>query len=188
MSCFMTGGYGGTSMDDIVKASGVSKGGIYWHFKSKEEIFLYLVEKGLDRNQKEFATLLEKKGTAMNQLHEFLEWYVHEAMTSSLHTLVAEFMTRVKNEEVLDRLSQILVKKHTNNDMVCDILRKGIKKGEFSNIDTHTMAEFFCSACDGALLRFCIFHGDNELLKKTLAMAEEIFLKCITQTVCSVEG
>lgn len=35
LACFLSTGYGGTSVDDIVKASGMSKGGIYWHFKSR---------------------------------------------------------------------------------------------------------------------------------------------------------
>lgn len=38
-------GYAGTSMEDIRAFSEISKGSIYYHFKSKEELFLYTVEK-----------------------------------------------------------------------------------------------------------------------------------------------
>ena len=31
-------------MDDLVRASGLSKGGLYWHFASKEEVFLALFD------------------------------------------------------------------------------------------------------------------------------------------------
>ena len=44
MRCISKQGYHGTRMDDIVAASGLSKGAIYWHFKSKEEIFLALLD------------------------------------------------------------------------------------------------------------------------------------------------
>jgi len=44
LRCISKNGYHGTRMDDIVAASGLSKGAIYWHFKSKEEIFLALMD------------------------------------------------------------------------------------------------------------------------------------------------
>ncbi|MER6716137.1 MULTISPECIES: TetR/AcrR family transcriptional regulator [unclassified Streptomyces] len=42
-SVFAGLGYHGSRMDDIVRASGLSKGAIYWYFKSKEEIAVELV-------------------------------------------------------------------------------------------------------------------------------------------------
>jgi AcrR family transcriptional regulator len=43
-SCFGEHGYHKTKMDDIVRAAGLSKGSLYWHFKSKDEIFLALFD------------------------------------------------------------------------------------------------------------------------------------------------
>ena len=42
-------GYGGASVDSIVEAAGLSKGTFYWHFESKEELFLALIEERIDR-------------------------------------------------------------------------------------------------------------------------------------------
>ena len=36
-------GYTGASMDDIAVSAGVAKGTLYYHFKSKEELFLSLI-------------------------------------------------------------------------------------------------------------------------------------------------
>ncbi|MED1915698.1 TetR/AcrR family transcriptional regulator, partial [Bacillus thuringiensis] len=41
---FMQKGYKATSIEDIVKATGYSGGNIYYHFKSKEGLFLHLIE------------------------------------------------------------------------------------------------------------------------------------------------
>lgn len=46
-SVFAELGYHGSRMDDIVRASGLSKGAIYWYFKSKEEIAVELVRQYL---------------------------------------------------------------------------------------------------------------------------------------------
>ena len=43
LTCFQQKGYHRATMDDIVVESGLSKGTLYWYFKSKKELFLSLV-------------------------------------------------------------------------------------------------------------------------------------------------
>lgn len=45
LECFSAKGFHAARMDDIVHASGLSKGALYWHFKSKDEIFLGLFDR-----------------------------------------------------------------------------------------------------------------------------------------------
>lgn len=42
--CFGEKGFHASTMDDLVRASGLSKGSLYWHFKSKDEVFLALFD------------------------------------------------------------------------------------------------------------------------------------------------
>ena len=42
-------GYHGTTVNDVVAASGLSKGTFYWHFKSKEDLLLAVLEERIDR-------------------------------------------------------------------------------------------------------------------------------------------
>jgi len=44
MKVFNRKGYHSTTMDDIVKESRLSKGTLYWHFKSKKELFFNLFD------------------------------------------------------------------------------------------------------------------------------------------------
>jgi AcrR family transcriptional regulator len=44
LSLFARQGFAHTSMNDIVRESGVSKGGVYWHFKSKDELVLAIFD------------------------------------------------------------------------------------------------------------------------------------------------
>lgn len=44
LECFGQKGLHASKMDDIVKASGLSKGAIYFHFDSKDDLFLELFE------------------------------------------------------------------------------------------------------------------------------------------------
>ena len=44
LACFSRKGYHLTTMDDVVTESGLSKGALYWYFKSKKELFLSLFQ------------------------------------------------------------------------------------------------------------------------------------------------
>ena len=44
MKTFLEKGYHGSSIDDITAAAGVTKGALYWHFESKEEVLKRIIE------------------------------------------------------------------------------------------------------------------------------------------------
>jgi len=44
LDCFASKGFHAATMDDLVRASGLSKGSLYWHFESKEDVFLALFD------------------------------------------------------------------------------------------------------------------------------------------------
>src|ERR1044071_3424718 len=46
---FARDGYHAASVDEIVKAAGVTKGAVYAHFTTKQELFLTLLEERIDR-------------------------------------------------------------------------------------------------------------------------------------------
>ena len=49
LELFAAKGYAGTSMNDIISKTGISKGGVYWHFKSKEDLFVQVIEENYDQ-------------------------------------------------------------------------------------------------------------------------------------------
>src|SRR3954452_5039848 len=52
-------GYRGSSVDDIAERAGYSKGALYWHFSSKDDLFFALLEERIDRPWRETIDLLE---------------------------------------------------------------------------------------------------------------------------------
>ena len=48
LAVFARHGFGKTSIEDIAKAAGISRQGIYLHFKNKDEIFSASIQKALD--------------------------------------------------------------------------------------------------------------------------------------------
>jgi len=44
---FSTNGYDGATMDEISASAGVAKGTVYYYFKSKDEVFKYIITEGV---------------------------------------------------------------------------------------------------------------------------------------------
>ncbi len=53
---FSQKGYNQTSVGDIAKASGYSKGHIYYHFKNKEQLFVLLAQETMQNWYEKWAT------------------------------------------------------------------------------------------------------------------------------------
>ena len=56
---FAQHGFCDASIDEVAERAGYSKGAVYWHFASKEDLFLALVEEHVDRPTREMISLLE---------------------------------------------------------------------------------------------------------------------------------
>lgn len=70
---FRDKGYKGTSMADIGHATGLLKGSIYHHFKSKEEILVASLQRlGIFFNEKVFAIAYDEARPASMRLKEML--------------------------------------------------------------------------------------------------------------------
>ena len=55
---FAERGYRAATMDEIASEAGLSKGGLYWNFASKEELFMELLDQRLDRRIEEMFDLV----------------------------------------------------------------------------------------------------------------------------------
>jgi AcrR family transcriptional regulator len=59
-------------MDDIVSESGLSKGAIYWYFKSKDEIIAAILDSLFNREMQELETLNAREGPVYERLLAFI--------------------------------------------------------------------------------------------------------------------
>lgn len=65
---FSNNGYNGATMDEIASNAGVAKGTLYYHFKSKEEIFKYIIAEGVNFMKSEIDEATNKEKTALEKL------------------------------------------------------------------------------------------------------------------------
>ena len=65
---FAESGYEKTSMDDIVRLSGLSKGTLYWHFKNKQELFISTLQFVFQKFDQQLAALVELDAPASDRI------------------------------------------------------------------------------------------------------------------------
>src|SRR3954447_6064385 len=58
LAVFAERGYRDSSVDDIAERAGYSKGAMYWHFSSKDDLFFALIEERIERPWREGIALL----------------------------------------------------------------------------------------------------------------------------------
>jgi AcrR family transcriptional regulator len=56
---FAARGFRGASVEDIAERAGYSKGALYWHFESKDELFFALMDESVDAPTHEMIELLQ---------------------------------------------------------------------------------------------------------------------------------
>jgi AcrR family transcriptional regulator len=179
MKCFLSAGYSGTSVDDIVKASGVSKGGIYWHFKSKDEIFLHLVKKEFEQGKKDYLSMLSEGDSAIVKLNKFVDHYLIKAQ-SPFPALIFEFFMRVRDPVIIAKLKEVVTSEKADA-AIQEILHQGINSGEFECTDVQAVAELFNSMFEGMVARFHTYHKDAYLFRRTAGIALNFLLKGIAK-------
>ena len=152
MRCYSRKGYHATTMDDITRESGLTKGGIYWHFKSKREIFLSM----LHEHKKVHLALWEKVeeiGANENALIEggllFLREHINNEWLSNVFKEVEIEATR--NEEVrrecLSMFDEIRQK-------IRELLKKAYGEGLIRKLDYESLTVILVALIEGLITQY----------------------------------
>lgn len=174
LECFQKKGYHNTSMEDIVKQSGVSKGGIYWYFKSKEDIFVYMIEKWtndwLHEVNKELAKLTDVK----SKLMKYGKLYC-KSIDLPLIRLLPEVWSANISKENNKRLKYCF---KADRHLLVGIFNEAALQGEIVDTDADVLAHLLISMLDGIMLyRLTIKNGDD--LQELVSRGLDIFLRGI---------
>jgi len=98
MKIFLEKGYHGTSIDDITRAAKLTKGALYWHFKSKEDLLKKIVEEYEKRYLDGMIQAVnEVQGSIPDKIEKYFRYnaafaYYNRELCVSFDTLAAELV------------------------------------------------------------------------------------------------
>jgi len=134
LDVFVKKGYAETRMEDIVKLSGLSKGAIYYHYNSKRDLFLSLIEHWENYSFPDIFNKDLEKNTSSEILRQIVKDIVNTFKTNKKVFLAElEFWSLANHDsEVRDKTKQLYVKLLK---LFKNIIDNGIKNNEFKKID-----------------------------------------------------
>ncbi|MFN6593014.1 TetR/AcrR family transcriptional regulator [Bacillus sp. TD10] len=147
-------GYAGCSMNDIMEATGLQKGGIYRNFKSKDDIALEAFKYAIDTVSQHFSeairnanTTLEKVGAFFNVYEDVINNPPIKGGCPLLNTAVdSDDTNRLLREKALEVFYTFL-------NMIEEIIIEGIQNQELKpDIDTKAVASFIIATLEGSIM------------------------------------
>jgi AcrR family transcriptional regulator len=69
---FAQHGFDAATTDDIARSAGLSKGGLYWHFKSKDDILAAILMQLFDQELGALQQLIVAEGTVAPRLRQLV--------------------------------------------------------------------------------------------------------------------
>ncbi|KAA9005034.1 TetR family transcriptional regulator [Paenibacillus spiritus] len=169
---FIQKGYNATAIDDIVKATGCSAGNIYYHFKSKEGLFLYLIEEWDTEWEEVWRSKEADYPTVAGKLYGLAEHMAMQQMNHPLTKAVDEFYNNtVKDSHAEERIREMVNGYLTFNR---NLLQQGMDSGEFAPRDAARLAVILDSLLYGLSLHTREMGQEEALAAYRLAI--DVFL------------
>jgi len=152
---FLRGGYAHTSMDDVMRESRVSKSNIYYHFKSKEELLLAVVEYWAHTYESALTALLEQPHRTVEErtlvfLAALADGFAVRNCQGGCPFVSLYVQSPEQASQVKARISRFFAELKPNLEK---LFRQGIDAGEFRpDLEAAAVSMLFLTALEGALV------------------------------------
>ncbi len=139
-------GYNGAAMDEIASRAGVAKGTLYYHFKSKEDIFKFIINEGMNVMSEETEAAITLEENPIEKLKVLCR--VELTLAYKNRDFFKVLMSQLWGEQVRQYELREVIHNYIQNleQYIKDAMDGGyIKKGETSFI-AYTLFGTLCSA------------------------------------------
>jgi len=162
-------GYFGARLDDIRRATGLEKGGIYNHFASKEDLALQAFEYSVGLVRQRFARALEGRRDAADRLR---------AIVGVFHDTVADppvpggcplLNTAVESDDAHPELrARARAAMDDWYGLVRHIVARGVERGQLrADADPDAVATMLIATLEGAIMMSNLY-GDSAFIRRAV--------------------
>ena len=171
---FNTHGYKATSISDITNATGLTKGAIYRHFKSKaalEKQTLFHLSTVMFETARDLIKCEHTAGDKLRAICRYFESYVtHPAVKGGCPLMNAAIEADDSNPTLRKEAVKIL---DILRDSVITILKNGIRYKQIKkDTDLEYYATVFIASLEGAIMMSKL-RGDNHDIRRIIKHLEE---------------
>jgi len=145
---FSINGYDGATMDDMAQEAGVAKGTLYYHFKSKEEIFRYIITEGMELIKEQLETAAEREKDSLSKLKAICKLQLN--LVYEKKDFFKVVMSQLWGQEIRQLELRDIIQKYIFN--LEKYIKEAIDDGLIKNGEPYFMAyTFFGALCSAAV-------------------------------------
>jgi len=174
LNVIVKNGYHQSRMDDIVSTSGLSKGAIYWYYKSKKDVYLDLVNHWVNRYSNSLMELPQKDTSSSKQLKNmfniFFEQFENDPVV--FKALLEFWSLAGRDDDFNKKLEKVT---HNFIQYLEKIIQKGVKSGELKNVNPKITAMSIMVVIEG-ISWFTLFKKNGVSAKEYTDTVSEFIL------------
>ena len=169
-------GFKQVTMKDICEAAGLSRGGLYGHYKSTGQIFQEIVDDMMSRQEQEAGLKIRQNQPAVTILDDMLERYRNEMSDSrsSLSLAIYEYFSSQDTPGGGHALyGQYLVSVNTWKKLI----QYGIDRKEFQEVDTDAVIDLIIFAYQGVRMYGRLVLVDEEIPSRMIRQIRNMLIR-----------
>lgn len=172
---FANKGFKQVTMKDICEAAKLSRGGLYCHYGSTQEIFKEIINDFMSQQGDTFSEKIAQNLSAIEILNDVLECYRKEMLDSqsSLSLAIYEYFSIENNAGANELYTQYLVSFNAWRAL----MEYGIKKGEFNDVDIVSVFNLIIFSYQGVRMYSKLMPIDEDIPRRIIEQIKKILIK-----------
>lgn len=175
MALFAKKGFKNVTMKDICIDTGLSRGGLYRHYESTNQIFSEIIDILMNTQDNELSSKIENEVPAPVILDEILERYKTEMLDSaaSLSIAIYEFFSlNYSDSEDNFLLKQYIYSVETWKNLI----DYGVQRGEFRNVNYEEIIDIIIFSYQGVRMYSAIMPLAEQIPQRIVNHIKKILL------------
>lgn len=173
---FAEKGFKQVTMKDICEVTKLSRGGLYCHYGSTQDIFKEILNDMMSQQENTFSKKISQNLPAKEILNDVLKIYEEEMLDSqsSLSLAIYEYFSIKDNAETQNELYMQYL---WSLNVWKELIEYGIKKDEFNNVDFLSVFNLIIFSYQGVRMYSKLMPIDETIPKRIIEQIKKILIK-----------
>lgn len=172
---FAEKGFKEVTMKDICERTGLSRGGLYRHYKSTGQIFLEIVNDFSDKQKREVLSKIEQRIPAAAILEEILSKYAAE-MTDCENSISLAIYEFYSNPAVSKEENSVKKQYEASKSTWLELISYGISTKEFNPVNPESVFHVILFAYQGVRMYSRLMKMDKDIPAQIVDQIKRLLL------------
>lgn len=157
---FSQKGYSGTKISDIIKRAGISQGLLYHYYKSKDELYLAVIEKSIELSLTLFKEVIQYNLKGWDAVATMTDWIFQWLKSGGEGKLRFFFMQQAAMlKPIPEEIKKALIKSNKMNEYMVKLIKEGQEEGKIVEGDPLKLATMYWVLVQGIIMNYVVIEN-----------------------------